>query len=36
MKESYEKKYSQEIDVLYPRMVKLVKVYKNCYAWKQN
>jgi hypothetical protein len=34
-KSSYEKKYKNELFILCPRMVKLVKIYKDYYAWKR-
>ena len=33
VKDSYEKKYSKELNIICPRMVKIVKVYKDYYAW---
>lgn len=34
-KESYKKKYLQELNILCPRMIKIVKVYKEYTAWKR-
>lgn len=36
VKDSYEKKYSKELSILCQKMVKLVKVYKDYYAWKRD
>ena len=36
IKESYKKKYSKELNILCPRIIKLVKVYKDYYAWERN
>jgi hypothetical protein len=35
IKESYEKKYSKELNIICPRMIKIVKVYKDYYAWER-
>jgi hypothetical protein len=35
VKSSYEKKYVKELKIICPRMVKLVKVYKDNTAWKR-
>ena len=34
-KESYQKKYLHYLNILYPRMVKLVKIYKDVSAWER-
>jgi hypothetical protein len=33
---SYEKKYKNEIKILCPKFVKLIKVYKDYSAWKRD
>lgn len=35
IKNSYEKRYSDDISAICPRMVKLVKIYKDYYAWER-
>jgi hypothetical protein len=35
VKSSYEKKYVKELKIICPRMVKLVKVYKDYTAWER-
>jgi len=35
IKKSYEKKYSKEINMICPKIVKLVKVYTDHYAWER-
>lgn len=35
VKESYEKKYSKELNILCPMMVKLCKIYKDVNAWER-
>lgn len=35
IQDSYEKKYSKEIKILYPRIHKLVKIYKDYTAWER-
>jgi len=35
IKSSYEKKYAKDLNIICPRMVKLVKVYKDHSAWKR-
>lgn len=34
IKKSYEKKYLKEINRICPRMIKLVRIYKDYYAWE--
>jgi hypothetical protein len=36
VKSSYEKRYKKECQSICPRMVKLVKVYKDYNAWERN
>lgn len=36
VKSSYEKKYVKDLKMICPRMVKLVKIYKDYIAWKRN
>ena len=38
LKESYKKRYLQELNLnaLCPRMVKIVRIYKDYYAWERN
>ena len=35
IKSSYEKKYSKELTLLCPGMIKIVKIYKDYSAWKR-
>jgi len=36
IKDSYGKKYLQQINILCPRMSKIVKIYKDYYAWERH
>ena len=36
IKASYEKRYKKECQIICPRMVKLLKVYKDYNAWERN
>lgn len=36
VKESYEKKYAKELQITCPRLVKLVKMYKDHTAWERD
>lgn len=36
IKASYEKRYLNDLQILCPRIVKVIKIYKDYYAWERN